>query len=105
MTEMNPLRRRMIEDLTVRNLSPWTQRSYVQAVARFCRFFSRWQEKLGVEEVRVCSRIFKKGGHLSWANPHVNAGQRFSKGRERDPLGGRLGPDTSFSLHEVRVVE
>ncbi len=29
MTEMIPLRRRMIEDMTVRNLSPATQRSYV----------------------------------------------------------------------------
>jgi hypothetical protein len=33
MTEMSPLRRRMIEDMTVRNLSPATQRSYVHAVA------------------------------------------------------------------------
>ena len=39
MTEMSPLRRRMIEDMTVRNLSPATQRSYVHAVAKFGRFF------------------------------------------------------------------
>jgi hypothetical protein len=43
MTEISPLRRRMIEDMTVRNLSPATQRSYVHAVAKFghlscCRF-------------------------------------------------------------------
>lgn len=41
MTELSPLRRRMIEDMTVRNLSPATQRSYVQAVAKFGRFFGR----------------------------------------------------------------
>jgi hypothetical protein len=35
MTEISPLRRRMIEDMTVRNLSPATQRSYVHAVAKF----------------------------------------------------------------------
>ena len=29
----------MIEDMTVRNLSPTTQRSYVHAVAKFGRFF------------------------------------------------------------------
>ena len=29
MAEMSPLRRRMIEDMTVRNLSPATQRSYL----------------------------------------------------------------------------
>ncbi len=33
MAEMSPLRRRMIEDMTVRNLSPATQRSYVHALA------------------------------------------------------------------------
>ena len=41
MTEMSPLRRRMIEDMTVRNLSPAAQRSYVHAVAKFGRFFGR----------------------------------------------------------------
>ncbi len=51
MTEMSPLRRRMIEDMTVRNLSPATQRSYMHAVAKFGRFFSRSPEKLGLEEV------------------------------------------------------
>ena len=32
---IGPLRRRMIEDMTVRNLSPSTQQSYVNAVANF----------------------------------------------------------------------
>jgi hypothetical protein len=31
MAEISPLRRRMIEDMTVRNLSPATQRSYFKA--------------------------------------------------------------------------
>jgi integrase/recombinase XerD len=38
MGEMNPLRRRMIEDMTIRNLSPATQRSYVHAVLKFSQF-------------------------------------------------------------------
>ena len=29
MAELSPMRRRMIEDMTIRNLSPVTQRSYV----------------------------------------------------------------------------
>ena len=32
MAEISPLRRRMIEDMTVRNLSPATQQSYLNAV-------------------------------------------------------------------------
>ena len=35
MAQVSPLRRRMIEDMTVRNLSPATQRSYLNAVSKF----------------------------------------------------------------------
>ena len=38
---LSPLRRRMIEDMTLRNLSPSTQQSYVYAVANFSRHFGR----------------------------------------------------------------
>jgi site-specific recombinase XerD len=43
----------MIEDMTVRNLSPATQRSYVHAVAKFSRYFGRSPERLGLEDVRA----------------------------------------------------
>ena len=46
------LRRRMIEDMTVRNLSPATQASYITAVKKFSRFHGR-SPRLGVEEVRA----------------------------------------------------
>jgi hypothetical protein len=39
MAEISPLRRRMIEDMTVRNLSPATQRSYLAAVLKLSRYF------------------------------------------------------------------
>ncbi|WP_247305721.1 MULTISPECIES: phage integrase N-terminal SAM-like domain-containing protein [unclassified Bradyrhizobium] len=35
MATMSPLRQRMIEDMTVRNLSPSTQQSYIYAIAKF----------------------------------------------------------------------
>ena len=44
---MSPLCRRMIEDITVRNLSPAMQRSYVHAVAEFGRFFGAIAGKAG----------------------------------------------------------
>jgi hypothetical protein len=37
MATMSPLRRRMIEDMTVRNLSRSTQQSYLYAMAMFSR--------------------------------------------------------------------
>ena len=65
MTEMSPLRRRMIEDMTVRNLSPATQRSYVHAVARFGRFFGRSPDRLSLEDVRAFQVHLVAGG-TSW---------------------------------------
>lgn len=53
MAELSPLRRRMIEDMTIRNLSPATQRSYVHAVAKFSRHFGRSPDRLGLEDVRA----------------------------------------------------
>jgi site-specific recombinase XerD len=53
MTQTSPLRRRMIEDMTVRNLSPATQRSYVSAVSKFSRYFGRSPDKLELEDVRA----------------------------------------------------
>ena len=50
MAQMTALRRRMIDDMTVRNLSPATQQSYVYAVAKFSRFFGCSPDRLGIEE-------------------------------------------------------
>jgi hypothetical protein len=53
MAELSPLRRRMIEDMTVRNMSPATQRSYINAVSKFSRYFGRSPERLDLEDVRA----------------------------------------------------
>ena len=53
MAEMSPLRRRMLEDMAIRNLSPATQQSYLYAVAKFSRHFGRSPDRLGIEEVRA----------------------------------------------------
>ena len=50
---MTPLRRRMLEDMQVRQLSSSTQRMYVSAVARFARHFGRSPARLGPEQVRA----------------------------------------------------
>ena len=50
---MTSLRRRMLEDMQVRCLSPATQERYVQAVARFARHFGRSPTHLGPEEIRA----------------------------------------------------
>ena len=66
MADISPLRRRMIEDMTIRNLSPTTQRSYVHAVAKFSRFFGRAPDKLELEDVRTFQVHLASTG-ISWA--------------------------------------
>ncbi|WP_253258065.1 phage integrase N-terminal SAM-like domain-containing protein [Sphingobium sp. SA916] len=50
---VSPLRRRMIDDMSLRNLSPATQRSYLHAITKFSRYFGRSPDRLGLEDVRA----------------------------------------------------
>src|ERR1051325_7376708 len=70
MSEMNPLRRRMIEDMRMRNLSPVTQRCYVYAVAKFARHFNRSPDRLGLEDIRAYQIHLNTTG-ISWAGFNV----------------------------------
>ena len=53
MATTSPLRQRMIEDMTIRNLSRATQQSYIYAVAKFSRHFNLSPDRLGMEEIRA----------------------------------------------------
>ncbi len=67
MADINPLRRRMIEDMTVRNLSPATQQSYIHGVAKFSRYLGCSPDRLGLEDVRAFQvHLISKG--ISWAS-------------------------------------
>ena len=50
---MTSLRRRMTEDMQVRNLSPHTQASYLQQASLFARHFNKSPEQLGPEDIRA----------------------------------------------------
>jgi Phage integrase, N-terminal SAM-like domain len=69
MATTSPLRQRMIEDMTILNLSPATQQSYIYAVRKFSRHFGTSPDRLGIEDVRAYQLhlIAKK---RSWS--HVN---------------------------------
>jgi integrase/recombinase XerD len=69
MATMSPLRRRMIEDMTIRNLSPATQRSYLHAISKFSRHFDRSPDRLGMEEVHAFQVHLVATG-ISW--PSLN---------------------------------
>ena len=63
---ISPLRRRMIDDMTIRNLSPTTQRSYLHAVEAYSRYFGRSPDQLGLEDVRAY-QVHLAGKGIAWA--------------------------------------
>ena len=67
MASMSPLRLRMIEDMTIRNLSPTTQKSYVHHVFKFSRHFGRPLREADVEDVRAYQAHLVSLG-LSWGS-------------------------------------
>ena len=51
---ISPLRRRLVEDMTVRRLSPETQLQYIRHVKRFADFLGRSADKATTEDVHRC---------------------------------------------------
>src|ERR1700735_4355013 len=75
---MTPLRRRFVEDLTLRNYSPHTIERYVALVARFAAHFGRSPEELGVEELRAFQlHLLEKRVSWSQFNQAVSALRLF----------------------------
>lgn len=62
---VSPLRRRMIDDMSLRNLSPATQRSYLHAVSKFSRYSGRSPDRLGLEDVRAF-QVYLVAQGISW---------------------------------------
>ena len=47
---ISPLRRRMIEDMTIRKLAPTTRASYIRAVRNFAVFLGRSPDRADAED-------------------------------------------------------
>lgn len=67
---MTPLRRRMIEDMTLRNFTPKTIQAYARVVARFARYFRTPPDRLGPEHVRayLLHLLQERGASMSYSN-------------------------------------
>jgi len=99
MAQVSPLRRRMIEDMTVRNLSPATQRSYLNAVSKFSRYFGRSLDHLGLEDVHAFQVHLVATG-ISWpALNQIVCALRFFDGVT---LGHSTIPERIASAREPR---
>ena len=64
---MTPLRRRMIEDMQLKNLAPRTIEIYTGRVVAFARHFGRSPDALGREEVRSFLLHLVQEKHVSWS--------------------------------------
>ena len=70
---ISPLRRRMIEDMTIRKFAPKTQHDYVQRVNDFAMFLGRSPHKASFEDVRRYQlHLAASGAGLSSLNQSVS---------------------------------
>ena len=68
---MTSLRKRMTEDMQVRNLALNTQTSYVQQVSLFARHFDKSPELLGPDDIRTYQIYLTNEKKLATSsNPH-----------------------------------
>jgi len=73
-----PLRQRMIDEMTLRGMSPRTLESYVGAVLGLAKYYQRSPDQLSIEEVRGYLLHMERDRHVSWSTLNVTAsGLRF----------------------------
>jgi hypothetical protein len=74
---MSPLRRRMIEDMTIRKLSPKTQQGYIRTIKEFAAFVGRSPDTASFEDVRRFQlHLAANGAHVPILD-HTVAALRF----------------------------
>ena len=75
---MTPLRRKMLNDLVIRNLSENTQKSYLQAVTGLAKYYHRSPDQLNAQEVQRYLLYLSQERQLSWASCNtIRHGLRF----------------------------
>lgn len=63
---MTPLRKRMIEDMRMRNFSKYTIAAYVSVVSRLANYYHRSPDQLGREEIRAFLVDLVEQKRVSW---------------------------------------
>jgi len=95
--QISALRQRLIDDMTIRNMSPLTQKAYVRAVKNFSKHFGKSPDQLTFEHVREYQLHLGSRGLGVQAINQIMCGLRFFYGTtlgkaavsEQIPLGRR----------------
>src|SRR6202163_168275 len=74
---ISPLRRRMIEDMTIRKLSPKTQQGYIRTIKNLAAFLGRSPDKASFEDVRRFQLHVAQSGVGTGAFNAIVAALRF----------------------------
>ncbi len=71
---ISPLRRRMIEDMTIRKLAPKTQQGYIRTIKNFAAFLGRTPDTASLEDIRRFQlRLAQSGAQPPILNHTVSA--------------------------------
>ena len=76
-TAMTPLRQRMIEDMTARNLHPHTQRSHLSGCARLAAFLGRSPDTVTADDIRRFQLFVIETGASICSRNRIMTGVRF----------------------------
>lgn len=101
---ISPLRRRMVEDMTVRGFTPSTQRGYIRAVRDFTAFLGRPPDQAGAEDLRRYQlHMRSEGASATTMNATVSA-LRFFFGVTLDREDSQAGMTTVREPRRLPVV-
>ena len=78
---MTPLRKRMLEEMQIRNLAAGTQAVYLFQVAKFARHFGKPPDVLGWEQIRAYVRNRMPQRNSCTAQPPSGGDQRSADDR------------------------
>ena len=96
---ISPLRRRLIEDMTIRRLGPGTQQQYIRHLKSFADFIGRSPDKATPEDVR---RYQLRLASIGTTVPTLNAGASALRFFFRVTLKRRDLAETVVSVREPR---
>ena len=76
-TTVSPLRQRMIEDMTARNLGRHSQRSHIESCKRFAAFLKRSPDTATADDIRRFQLHLTEAGHSNSNRNRIMTGVKF----------------------------